>query len=315
MDERRDRMRFWAIVAALLAGVGAAYALILGPPPGEGEAVVILADEPSPPSATPAAAPAAPLRLAVLAVDGDVSLVRSGAPVPARAGDPLHEGDAVVTGAGARVEVAGATYTAELEELGRLEVGASSAGLSRLRLEGGLLSARIAQAALEVAGPPGATVRSEGGALSVGRDGESMSVAVKEGGAALRAAGGAVALGAGQRSMSARGQPPVAPTPVPSQLSLEVEWPAAGRTKEARPVVTGRTAQGAMVVLGAERVKVEPDGSFAHAVVLREGEQRLSARARDVGGLEASAESPVLILDTRAPAAKFDTRGLWKKKR
>lgn len=314
MGERRERITFWAIVAALLAAMGVAYAVILGPPPGEREPVVLLADEPTSAPAAAAAAPAAPLRLAVLEVAGEVSLVRGGAVVPARAGDPLHEGDAVVTGAGARVEVAGATYAAELEELGRLEVGASSAGLSRVRLEAGLLSVRVAQAALEIAGAPGASVRSEGGALSVARNAESTSVGVKEGRAVLRAPGGAVALGAGQRSTAFGDHLPAAPADVPSTLLLEVTWPAR-RTKEARVVVTGRTAPGAMVVIGAEPVKVEADGRFAHAVLLHEGEQRLGVRARDVSGLAATEESPPVVLDTRVPAARFDTRGLWKKKR
>ncbi len=67
---------------------------------------------------------------------------------------------------------------------------------------------------------------------------------------------------------------------------------------------------GAVVVLGDERVEVQPDGRFTHVVVLREGRQRLSARAHGVGG-SAAAEGPAVVLDTRAPDARFDTRDLW----
>jgi hypothetical protein len=79
-------------------------------------------------------------------------------------------------------------------------------------------------------------------------------------------------------------------------------------------VVRGATAPGAVLVIAGERVTLEPDGRFTHVVALREGEQQLRAHARTVGGLEATAEGPVVVLDTRAPGARFDTRGLWKRR-
>ena len=46
----------------------------------------------------------------------------------------------------------------------------------------------------------------------------------------------------------------------------------------------------------------------AYASLLRD--QRLAARAHGVAGA-ATAEGPTVVLDTRAPDARFDTRDLW----
>ncbi|WP_242360140.1 hypothetical protein [Anaeromyxobacter sp. SG17] len=318
MDDRRERTIFWILVAALLAATGGAYALILGPPPGERDPVVVLADEPPPPRAGPegpAQAHPSPgrLRLAVAEVVGDVALVRGGVAAPARPGDALQLEDALVASAGARVRISGGSYGVVLEEAGQLEVGTASAELALLRLGAGYLSATVAGGALEIAAAPGASVRSERGTLSVARQGGSLAVAVREGGAVLGAAGGAVALTAGQQSLALEGRPPQAATAIASSLPLEVSWPALRRTNRGSVVVTGRTAPGAIVVIGGASVKLEPDGRFTHVIVLHEGEQRLVAHARAVGGLEAAAHGPMLVLDTHAPDARFDTQDLWEK--
>ena len=93
-----------------------------------------------------------------------------------------------------------------------------------------------------------------------------------------------------------------------------MNWPTARTTNERRMVVTGRATPGAIVVLGGEQVEVQPDGRFTHVIVLREGRQTLSARALGVAG-KAAAEGPAVVLDTRAPDARFDTRDLWVKPR
>jgi hypothetical protein len=77
--------------------------------------------------------------------------------------------------------------------------------------------------------------------------------------------------------------------------------------------VTGSTAPGALVVVAGARVDVRPDGTFAREVELREGSQRLEARAEAVGGLRATREGTV-TLDTRAPPPSFDTTHLWRRR-
>ena len=314
MTGARERLVFWALVACILAATGAAYALILGPPPGERAPVVTLVDEP--PATAPASTTrrAAPLSLAFAEVVGDVTLVRDGLAAPARKGDVLLEADAVVTAADARVEIAGGPYALALEEAGRLEVEAAAPALARVRLASGLVSARVAGGALEIAGVPGTSVRSEGGALSVACDGEALSAGVREGRAELRNPVGTVELSAGEQAVARQKQAPSLPSAIPGSMALHVKWPRVWKTNHGRLVVQGATAPGALLVIAGERVTLEPDGRFTHVVALREGEQQLRAHARAVGGLEATAEGPVVVLDTRAPGARFDTRGLWKQR-
>ena len=320
MDDRRER------TAGLLGArrvrssprPAPAYALILGPPPGEREPVLMFVDEPTGDRA--AADPAGrPSRRAVLArVLGGRWRGHARPRRPRRAGAHgrfLLDADAVVTAAGARVEIAGGPYALALEEAGRLEVEAAAPALARVRLASGLVSARVAGGALEIAGVPGSSVRSEGGALSVACDGEALAAGVREGRAELRRRGRDRRALRGEQPVARQRAPPSRPSAIPGSMPLHVKWPRVWKTNHGRLVLQGATAPGAVLVIAGERVPLEPDGRFTHVVALREGEQQLRAHARAVGGLEATAEGPVVVLDTRAPGARFDTRGLWKKRR
>lgn len=300
MAERPERAKFWAVLAALVAGTVLAYALLLGREPGR--------------AATPA--PQA-LPLGVAEVVGEVTIVRGGVRARAAAGDTLQPEDVIETAAGARVAVAGGGYTVTLEEGGRFAVGEITAELSRFHLGAGLVSARVEddpRRAVEIEGAPDAVARTRGGDVSVARAGAVVSVGVRRGRAEFTAAGSTVTLGEGQQSQARAGAAPAPPAPLPASLLLKVSWPAPRTTNERRMVVTGRATPGAIVILGGERVEVQPDGRFTHVIVLREGRQTLTARAMGVAG-KASSEGPAVVLDTRAPDTRFDTRDLWVKPR
>ena len=302
MGGRRERAIFWAIAALLVVATAVAYRLLLGPPP------------PPPPPPRAEAAPA-PVALAVSDVSGDVTIVRAGARSRAAPGDALRADDAIETAEGARVVLAGADYEVALEEGGTFDVREITAELSRFRLGAGFVSAKVkeeSRRAVEIEAAPGERVRTRGGDVSVARAGETTAVGVARGSAEFAAGGGTVVLSAGQESIAARGKPPSAPRKIPESLLLKVTWPEERTTNRRRIVVTGRTQPGAIVVLGSERVDVQADGRFTHVIALREGRQRLAARARGVGGV-ASDEGPVIVLDTRAPDPRFDTSGLWAK--
>ncbi len=293
----RERIRFWAVVVALLAGAAAAYVLLLGPEPGEREA-------PPPPAPPP---------LAVAEVSGEVTIVRGGVRTRAAPGAALRPEDALETPAGARVELAGGGYTVALEEGGRFTVGEITAELSRFRLAAGLVSARVQddpRRAVEIEGGPDVVARTRGGDVTVVRSESFFAVGVRRGRAELSSAGGTVALEEGQQSEARAGQRPSPPARLPTSLLLKVDWPAPRTTNERRMVVTGRATPGAIVVVGGERVEVRPDGRFTHVIVLREGRQTLAARALGVAG-KAASDGPAVVLDTRAPDARFDTRDLW----
>ncbi|HEY6099202.1 MAG TPA: hypothetical protein VIW03_07215 [Anaeromyxobacter sp.] len=300
MGGRRERAAFWAVVALLVAGTGVAYRLLLGPEPGRS----------SPP---PAPAIPAPVRLTVARASGEVTVLRAGVRTRVAPGDELRPEDAIETAPGGRVALTGGSYEVNLEEGGRFDVQEITVELSRFRLGAGLVSARVQDdpgRAVEIEAAHDAVARTTGGEMAVARSGDVVAVGVRRGTAEFRSAGTAVLLRQGEQSTAAAGKRPSAPAPIPASLLLKVSWPVERATNQRRIVVTGRTAPGAVVVLGDERVVVQPDGRFTHVVVLREGRQRLSARAHGVGG-SAEAEGPPIVLDTRAPDARFDTRDLW----
>jgi hypothetical protein len=302
----RERVTFWSVVAGLVLVTLVAYRLLLGPEPG---AVT------PPPPAPPPAPVAVPLTLA--AVSGDVVVVRSGERAPAGAGAVLRADDSIETGIGGRAELSGGGYAVTLEEGGRFTIGEITAELSRFRLAAGLVSARVqedAARAIEIEGAPDVVARTRGGDVTVARAGEVFAVGVRRGRAELSSAGSTVELAEGEQSQAQVGKPPSPPAPLPASLLLKVSWPAPRATNERRMVVSGRATPGAIVVLGGERVEVRPDGRFTHVIVLREGRQTLSARAVGLAGAAAS-EGPAIVLDTRAPDARFDTRDLWVKPR
>lgn len=302
MERRRERVIFWTVVALLALGTAGAYALLVGAEP-----------ERAPPLA-PVAAPAGePVRLTVALASGEVTLVRAGVRSRAVEGIELRLDDAVETAPGGRVELAGAGYRVALEEGGRFDVQEITAELSRFRLGAGLVSARVQDdpaRALEIEGAPDAVARTSGGDIAVSRSGGVVAVGVLRGRAEFRAAGESVALGEGQQSAARVGRAPSPPAPLPPSLLLKVSWPQERTTNSRRIVVSGRTTPGAIVILGDERVEVGADGRFTHVIVLHEGRQKLSARAHGVAG-SASADGPAVVLDTRAPDARFDTRDLW----
>jgi hypothetical protein len=300
MDARRERAVFWALLVLLVLGTATAYRLILGREPGVRSPAV-------------GGTGAEPVRLAVARVSGEVILVRGGGRAPLAAGDDLQADDAIETAPGARVELAGGSYEVALEEGGRFDVQEITAELSRFRLASGLVSARVDDGgarAIEIETAPGTVARMRGGDVSVARSGDVVAVGVRRGDAEFRAGGASVVLHAGQQSTSSRGRAPSAPAPLPPSLLLKVTWPEGRVTNQRRIVVTGRTAPGAIVVVGSERVDVRPDGRFTHVVALREGRQKLSARGYGVAGA-ASSDGPAIVLDTRAPDARFETHDLW----
>ena len=298
MGGRRERAWSWAVVVLLVAGTGVAYRLLLGPEPGRGP---------------PAAPDPAQVRLTVTLATGEVTVVRAGVRTRLVPGAELRPDDALETAPGARVALAGGTYEVTLEEGGRFDVQEITAELSRFRLAAGLVSANVQDdpgRAVEIRGSADTVARITGGEMAVARSGEVVAVGVQRGTAEFSSAGEAVVLKRGEQSLAVAGKRPSPPEPIPASLLLKVSWPTERATNQRRIVVTGRTVPGAVVVLGEERVVVQPDGRFTHVVVLREGRQRLSARAHGVGG-SAQAEGPAILLDTRAPDARFDTRDLW----
>jgi hypothetical protein len=303
---RRERTLFTALLAAMCAAVLLAYWILFGRAPTVGVVE---------PDARPVVA-----RVEVTRVTGEAWVTRGGAPRgPLLAGAGLQESDVIETSAGARVELgAGESYQVLLDGSARFAVKEITAELSRFRLDEGLAEATVKGAAgklLVIDSSDDASVKTRGGRLSVAVSGGRVALGVTEGEAQLGSGGQLVAVRAGQISVAERGRAPSAPAPLPRSLLLKIQWPTVRETNRRRMVVRGRTTPGALVSVGGERVQVDSDGAFTHVLLLREGEQIIEASASDVAGRREKERSPPVVLDTRAPETRFDTRDLWGKRR
>jgi len=305
VSARRDRAVFWALVALVIGAAGGAYVVLLGRGPGT----------PPPPVAAPRPPPPVDVPLRVTEVQGAVEIERAGVRRPAKLGDVLATSDALVTAPGASVRIASATYEFKVEEIGRFGVEQATSASSRFRLDRGLVSARVDEdpsRAVEISAAKSAVARTTGGELQVSSSGQVVAVAVRRGGARFTSAGETVEVGAGQRTSAAAEGAPSAPSAIPAEVLLEVAWPEERVTNRRKIPVSGRYVPGGLVVIGGATMEVQPDGRFKGTVELKEGEQRLTARAR-AAGVYSEARGPPLVLDTRAPDARFDTGGLWDK--
>jgi hypothetical protein len=303
MSARRERAVFVAAALALAGSAALAYWLLLA----RGPAGVASAPTPTAPQ---------PTRLSVSRAEGGATLLRAGAErEPLRAGLELRPEDVLETVEGAKVElVAGGSYTVALEGTSRFAVKEIAAEVSRFRIEDGLVTATVRDdpARAVVVEAPGAVARTRGGALAVSSQTGAVTVGVTSGSAEFEAAGQIVTLQPGQGSVARAGGPPTPPAPLPRSLLLKVDWPAGRKTNVRKMLVRGQATPGAVLTVGGQRVTVGPDGRFTQAVWLREGAQEIDAVARDVAGRREQSRSPVVILDTRAPDAEFDTRSIWK---
>jgi hypothetical protein len=304
MSERAERVVFWALAAALVGGAVLSWALLVGRGPGSASVpVAAAASEPD----------RVPVRLLVTALSGEVTRVRHGAAAPLRPGDAVRAGDALETPVGARLELAGGPFAIALEEASRVHLEETAGDRARLRVERGLAAATVREpgAAVEIASGRDAVASATAGTLSVSRCGTLVAAAMRGAPGELRAAGAVARLRDGDQATAADGAPPAGAAPIPLSLALRVDWPRGRRVNAPRVSVQGATAPGALLVVVGEPVAVAPDGTFAAEVPLRAGAQQLSARAAAVGGLRATADGPVLLVDDRPPEARFDTRGLW----
>jgi hypothetical protein len=311
MSARREQLLFVALAAALVGVAGLAYWIMLA----RGPAGVASAPAPPPPEPPP---PSPAVELVVRRAEGAAELVRPGA-----ARQPLAEGlrlqaeDVIETGEGATVELsAGESYEVILEGASRFKVREIAAEISRFRIDDGLVTASVRDdpgrsVVVEAAGGAAST---RGGRMAVAAAGSRVTVGVSRGQADLAAGGQVVTLRAGQTATAADGRPPGPPVELPRSLLLQVGWPEVRETNRRKLVVKGTTSPGAILTLGGQRVLVGADGHFTHTVILREGPQQIEAVARDVGGRRERSRSPAVVLDTRPPDTRIDTRGLWRGK-
>jgi hypothetical protein len=251
--------------------------------------------------------PPPPVVLTMSAAEGKVEVFRGGAWGPARVGDRLEASDRVRTGddGQAALRLSDGSMV-RLEAATETQVQTLSRALSRLRLGGGGMQADIAddperlfQVDLD---DEGAAARTRGAAFGVTATAKGhAAVAATRGEVAVSARGREVVLRSGQFTRVAPGAPPADAAPLPASLLLKVTWPGGekGLVRSTSALVAGQTDPGSRIVVQGRHVAVDAEGRYRAEVTLREGENRVTVRARDAAGRQREERSPPITVDTK----------------
>ena len=185
--------------------------------------------------------------------------------------------------------------------------------LSRIGIAGGRVDVNVPrreQRTVEVQTAGGATATTQGARFSIIVDGAHVAtVATREGEVNVISGTGSVRVPPGMQTHARPGEAPETVSPVPSELLLEVDWPASPmRSRTA--IVRGHAPAGVLVSVGSTRVVLTPEGSFEQTLTLPDGDHEVEVTAEDVVGHRAVRRSPTLHVDTRPPAV--NVRGRWE---
>ena len=236
----------------------------------------------------------------VLSLIGQVEIMASGTQrwKPIQALTTLREADQMLTGLFSE-----AVVRTRSEIL--LTVEASThlglKGGDEVSLKMGQLEASVpaGQALLVSAQGTDASVLTGAGESRVYSDGSgTVLVDSLRGNVKLLARGRTVLIPGGSRMVLSVGREPLGPTPLPSAISLQAQWPPL-KTSSNKVRVTGSTSMGAVVLVNGFLTRVEPDGGFSLEVPLREGANQLMVHAMDPSGVAKSLLSPPIVVDTK----------------
>lgn len=266
--------------------------------------------EPVPPSEPPEQSEGQKASRAVLSrTQGLVELrMGEGRWTPVSTGAALSPGSDLRTGKDGQASVAyGEAVRLQVHPQARVHVDRLDEQVTLFRLRQGLLVADVdpaAGASVQVATVGSdAVAETGGGRLHVMADGHgALRAAATKGTATLRAQGKTVTLKEGFQSEALPGRGPSSPAPLPASLFLKVRWPDDSATSKRRQLVRGTTTPGSFVWAAGRRIKAGANGRFEAVVKLREGENRVRIQVRDILGQTQEVTSPVIELDTSAPA-------------
>ena len=249
------------------------------------------------------------LRVQVVETQGEVSRAGpEGRRVPLVAGDALDANQSVVVGAnGHAVLGVGEGTRLDLDPASTVRVLEVDPGGVRVELEQGRVKARVRAGSTPLGiTSRGRAIYADDADFTVAVDGEG-ALALQPDRGQVRVEGAAeqdTVVQAGSRLTSMPGREAVMEA-VPSQLLLDVGWPAKGSTRGAEVVVEGHTAPYAEVQVGQPeawtRVRAGPEGQFRANVSLREGGNDVQVRATDALG-NTRQQSQQIERDSTAPS-------------
>jgi hypothetical protein len=291
-----------AVARSLLAGLQA------GPSGGTGPALL--------PSERGRLVPRVWTALRVSSVTGPVER----RPRPGDPWRPVHPGEAIAPNESLRTGSGGAAVL-ELQDHTTIwlwpesEVSAERLDdeLSRVGVEGGRLDLQVPlrdERSIEVGARGGATASTHGARFSVVVDGARVAtIATREGEVDVVNGSQHVRVPPGMQTRARPGAAPERAVPIPTDLLLEVDWPATVLRSHS-VALRGRAPPGVLLSVNGVRVVVEADGAFTAPVALAEGDNHVEVTAEDVVGHRTTRRSPPLQVDTRPPVV--GAHGRWQ---
>ncbi len=254
-----------------------------------------------------------PQDIKVLKLTGQVERNTGNGWEPLRVGYMLTQDSVIRTKQGAAVLGVGENAQVEVAENSQFRLGEVTNNLSKVKLEGGRIEARVhgggdERLAVEVLGSDMVAETSDGEFAVMRNDDALVTVASRKGEVRVAAQGEKVTVKEGQLSTIQPQQPPSIPEKIPGSLFLKLTNKPKSRQRENYVMLEGETTPGAVVSVGGVRVSAR-DGKFAAKVPLKEGQNELTLRVDDALGRQAEQALPKVFVDSRAP--KNNSRVEW----
>ena len=187
-----------------------------------------------------------------------------------------------------------------------------SSGLSRVRLEGGRVTASVdgkdgPELLVQVPGAE-AEARTNDGAFAMLRsESGQVTVASSRGRVRVSAGGQEVVVDKGQQSEVAPGHSPLMPGAIPGQVFIKLSQGQQRKLKQRSTLVEGEIARGALVSVNGIEAPTA-DGRFSVRVPLREGKNDLEIVARDALGRESRKRVRDIDVDSKPPVLRGRVR-------
>ncbi|MEY2932561.1 MAG: hypothetical protein RL033_3310 [Pseudomonadota bacterium] len=277
-------------------------------------AVAVAVAPPLPTSAAAVAPPAPELEARVNEVTGnaEVFVPGEGRWRPVSVGQMLGPDAVLRTKQGRVVFGIGPGVTVSVSPSSQFRLRELSTRLSKVRLEGGHVTANVdgnanAELVLQVLGSD-AEARTRDGEMAVLHSaGGRITVASSRGQTQVSSAGSAVVVKEGQQSEVTPGSPPHAPAAIPGNVFIKLSQGQARKLSQRSTLVEGETTPGAQVSINGVEATTN-GGHFSVTVPLREGDNALDIVARDVLGRRSSKRVGGINVDSQPPMVKGKVR-------
>ena len=222
-------------------------------------------------------------------------------------GSILDNNDAIRTteDAAAELEIGGAAIV-EVDESSQFTVAEVSTTLSKVRLQGGRLKARVkggGKVALrvEVEGSDAVAESTSGEFAILRTDDAQVTVATTTGQVDLQAHGQRVRVNAGEQSVVRKSAAPTKPAKIPSSLFLKISGARPNKLRTPETTIEGSTIPGAQVRINGTAASSDENGRFEANVPLREGKNAVVVTVKDAFGRTEQTSLKPIVVDTRPP--------------